>query len=110
MKLKNRFVGIPNRIKLVAKISFFMIVLMYFVFHAITGENGLRSYIVVKQKVIEQTSVLKQVKKRKEQLERRVKLLSNESLDKDLLEERCRVVLNFAMPEDIMVREKSMYD
>ncbi len=81
---------------------------MYFFFHAITGENGFRSYLVIKKKVDEQTKILDNLKKERDSLERRVKLLSNDSLDRDILEERCRIVLNLAMPDDIIIKENTI--
>ncbi len=36
-------------------------------------------------------------------MERRVTLLSNTSLDLDMLEERARVMLNYAHPDDLII-------
>jgi cell division protein FtsB len=36
-------------------------------------------------------------------MEQRVALLSNTSLDLDMLEERARVMLNFAHPDDLVI-------
>ncbi len=84
--------------------------MLYFIFHAINGENGARSYILIKKQVASKTARLTQLKAEENKLERNVKLLNNKSLDLDLLEERCRIVLNYAFPNDIIINESSIYD
>ena len=46
---------------------------------------------------------LEELSNRHRELENRVRLLRSDSLDPDLLEERARVVLNYALKEDRIV-------
>jgi cell division protein FtsB len=80
----------------------------YFLFHAISGNNGLLSYVKIKKQLVEQTEKLMILKGDLEALKLRVKLLSSASLDLDLLEERCRAVLNYCFPDDTIVKEGTM--
>lgn len=107
MKITN-FVGISNNVKLIYKTSAILLVFIYFIFHAISGENGLRAYLVTKNQLKKQTEKLEKIEKALISLKRNVKLLSNESLDLDLLEERCRVILNYNSPDDVIVRNKTI--
>jgi cell division protein FtsB len=109
MKLQNKFVGVSNRLKLVIKIGSVLIATLYFVSQAIGGKNGVMSYIVVKKQVIERKKKLEIIKNEEISLERNVRLLSSSFLDMDLLEERCRVVLNYAFPDDIIINESGLY-
>lgn len=108
MKIYSHFVGTSNNIKLIYKISFIIVVFSYFLFHAINGENGLISYVKIKQQVIEKAETLKNLQSNLIGLQKRVDLLSNKTLDLDILEERSRIVLNYCYPEEIVVREKNI--
>ena len=107
MKITN-FVGISNNIKLVYKISAILLVFIYFIFHALSGENGLRAYLVTKNQLKKQTEKLEKVEYALDSLKRNVRLLSSESLDLDLLEERCRIILNYSAQDDVIIRSKSI--
>lgn len=108
MKLYSKFVGIHNNIRLISKITLLIAVLLYFGFHAISGENGLASYISIKQNEKTQEEKLEKLKLERAYLQQRVALLGSKSLDLDILEERCRVVLNYCYPNEIIIREKSI--
>lgn len=107
MKFTN-FVGISNNIKLIYKISAILLVFIYFVFHALSGENGLKAYLITKSQLKKQTEKLEKIENALISLKRDVKLLSNESLDLDLLEERCRIILNYSSPDDVIVRNETI--
>ena len=108
MKLSGSFVGIHNNIKLVYKVVLLVGALLYFVFHAIRGENGLISYVLVKKQLSEHTVKLESLKAERIFLQKRVELLGNKALDLDILEERCRAILNYCYPDEIIVRIKTM--
>jgi cell division protein FtsB len=82
---------------------------VYFAFHTISGRNGMRSYFEIKRIMAEQQHEFERLKTEREQLERRVSLLGNNAIDRDLLEERCRSVLNYAFPDDVIIDEKTIY-
>ncbi|MDR2075293.1 MAG: septum formation initiator family protein [Holosporales bacterium] len=109
MKLQSKFVGVSNRLKLIIKIGSILIAALYFVSQAIGGKNGIMSYIVVKKQVIERKKNLENIKNKEISLERNVHLLSSSFLDMDLLEERCRIILNYAFPNDIIINESGLY-
>jgi cell division protein FtsB len=57
-----------------------------------------------KRQIITQTEKLKNLEENLEILKKHVTLLSNNSLDLDLLEERCRIILNYCDSEDVILR------
>ncbi len=78
-------------------------VVAYFGYHAIQGRRGVVAWLQLSQQ-IEQTRgalVLSRVEERR--LGHRVALFRSESLDPDLLDERARVVLNLAHPDDLVI-------
>jgi cell division protein FtsB len=109
MSLSSKFVGLPNRLKLAIKISIILIASSYFIFHTINGENGARSYIIVKRQITIQQGRLSSLKELEENLERKVKLLNHKAIDLDLLEERCRIILGYAFPCDIIFDASTIY-
>lgn len=82
----------------------FSIVLGYFVYHTVGGENGLLSYFRMRKLVVVKADELERLQGRCNTLSRNVGLLSSGSLDLDLLEERCMIVLNYCYPGDVIVR------
>lgn len=94
--------------RLAYKIFVFIGILFYFVYQALTGDNGYRSYLVIKQQVIAKQKELDKLKFQLEKVKQKVDLLSNQALDLDILEERCRAMLNYSYPNDIIIRSKSI--
>jgi len=79
--------------------------LAYFVYHAVEGERGLFAYFRLTHQIEETRSGLEEVAAERRALERRVSLLRSESLDRDLLEERSRFILNYVRPDEIVIRQ-----
>lgn len=104
------FVGVSNNVKLVLKISAIAVTLAYFLFHTVSGENGLISYIKAKRDVKIQDEKLQKLSRQLDFLKLNVELLSDRSLDLDLLEERCRTILNYSAPDDKIVKIKTITD
>ena len=76
---------------------------LYLGYHVVQGEHGVIAWLKIAQQ-IEFTGIeFKELSNRHRELENRVQLLRSESLDPDLLEERARVVLNYALKEDRIV-------
>jgi cell division protein FtsB len=109
MRLQNKFVGISNRFRFAIKVGAMAVVTSYFIFQAISGKNGIISYTSVKKQVSEHKEILEVTKNKETMLEKNVRLLSNNFLDLDLLEERCRIALNYAFPDDIIINESGLY-
>jgi cell division protein FtsB len=74
----------------------------------VSGENGLLSYLKMRKQITETTEKLDGIKDNLKSLQRNVELLSNKTLDKDMLEERCRAILNYSYPDEITIKEKSI--
>ena len=74
----------------------------YFGVNAYTGNHGLWARQDIDQQIAQLTTELNQAKAEREQWERRVALLKPESLDRDMLDERGRALLDFADPHDVI--------
>jgi cell division protein FtsB len=75
----------------------------YFVYHAVQGDRGVIAWIQVSQRLAQAKSELEKSNADRAAMEQRVALLSNSSLDLDMLEERARVMLNFSNPDDLVI-------
>jgi cell division protein FtsB len=81
--------------------------LTYFAYHAVEGDRGLRSWLKVRQEIAVARAAEARLAEERAVLARRVSLLRPESLDRDMLEERARVVLNLAHPDERVILLKS---
>jgi cell division protein FtsB len=75
----------------------------YFVYHAVQGDRGVIAWIQVNQRLAQAKADLDRTNAERSAMEQRVALLSNGSLDLDMLEERARVMLNFSHPDDLVI-------
>ena len=75
----------------------------YFVYHAIQGDRGIIAWMQVNQQIKTAQAELARTDADREAAEQRVALLSNSSLDLDMLEERARIMLNFSHPDDLVI-------
>ena len=82
----------------------------FFAFHALTGERGLLLARQRAETMAEKQAELKVLTAERVALEARAHFLRNESLSKDLLEERAHAVLGFVDPSDYVIRETSAND
>jgi cell division protein FtsB len=80
--------------------------IVYFAFHAFTGDRGLLTSNQRDETLIAKTRELAQVERQRQDLETRARLLRDTSLSADLLEERARSLLGFADPRDYVIRMK----
>jgi cell division protein FtsB len=76
----------------------------YFAVHGFTGEGGLLQSEVRDATLLAKHAELERVSARRHELEMRARLLRDESLSADLLEERARSLLGFADPRDYVIR------
>jgi len=79
----------------------------YFAFHLINGDRGLLAYRDLGLALQQAEALHAQTQQEREQLEHRVSLLRPESLDLDMVEERARILLDMARPDDVVVLENS---
>jgi len=80
--------------------------IVYFGFHGLTGERGILTTGERDATLAAKTEELARVRTEREELESRARLLRDQSLSKDLLEERARSLLGFADPRDYVIRLK----
>ncbi len=75
----------------------------YFIYHAVQGDRGILAWLRVNQQLETAQQELAASAAERGALEQRVALLSNSSLDLDMLEERARIMLNFSDPDDLVI-------
>lgn len=101
------FLDLQNRLRNSGIWIFGALLMVYFAFHAVNGERGLLKYLYLRQEIAEAEKIARNYNLQKIKLEEKVKHLSNASLDLDLLEERARVVLNFAAADEFIILDES---
>ena len=82
------------------------LVIGYFGVNAYSGNRGLRAKQDLDQQIAELSAELDALKAERANWERRVSLLKPESIDPDMLDERARVLLNYADPRELTLRLK----
>ncbi len=80
------------------------LLILYFGFHAFTGDRGILSSGQRDETLVAKTRELARVREQRQDLEMRARLLRDTSLSADLLEERARSLLGFADPRDYVIR------
>ena len=84
----------------------FFLLGLYFTFNAILGERGLRKLVYLQKEVAHARNIADHYRRNKETLDQQVKLLSSESLDLDMLDERARTVLNFVGEGEFVILDE----
>ena len=80
----------------------------YFGFHAYHGEFGIYSRYRLEARTVELQQRLDVIKAQRMQLERRVQLLHDGTLEKDMLDEQARRALNLSHADEIVIMRKSL--
>ena len=78
-------------------------IMAYFAYHGVQGDRGLIAWWNLSYEIQLADADLAHVTSQKELLEHRVSLLRPESLDRDMLEERSRVMLSAIHPKDFII-------
>jgi cell division protein FtsB len=81
----------------------FATVFGYFGYHLVNGDRGLLAMAHLQREVLIAEQNLAEAEATRKIWERRVSALRNQSLDPDMLDERARVLLNFARKDDIII-------
>ncbi len=100
------FSELQNRLKNSGLLLVCILLFIYFGYHAVNGERGFLRYMYLRQEITEARRVAENYHNQKVRLEDKVRLLSSSSLDLDLLEERARVVLNMAGPDEFIILDE----
>ncbi len=87
----------------------FVIILtfIYFSFYAVKGERGFMRYVYLTGEVSEARRMSEKYAREKSDWEERVRLLSAESLDLDMLDEQARLVLNMVGSDEFVILDDS---
>ncbi len=96
-------IEIQNRLRKSGVLIIFVILFFYFSFYTINGERGLRRYLHLQQELSYAEKIAEKYSKKKAELEAKVRLLSSDSLDLDMLDERTRVILNYANSDEFVI-------
>jgi cell division protein FtsB len=83
--------------------SLCVVFLAYFGFHAYHGEFGINSKYKLEAETVALQAQLDAIKGRRMELERRVKLMHDGTLEKDMLDEQARRALNLSQPDEITI-------
>lgn len=75
----------------------------YFAYYAVHGERGLMAMKRLQTQIAQAEQTLAEVRSDREKMEQRVKLLRPDHLDRDMLDERAREMLNVAKPNDVII-------
>ena len=76
----------------------------YFGYHTLTGDRGILEEDARRSTLAARRAELARVTAQREDLERRATLLRDQSLSRDLLDERARAVLGYADARDYVIR------
>ena len=75
----------------------------YIAHHTLNGARGLMAYRQMQTRAATLKTRIAKLRQERRKLETRVALLHRESLDRDMLDERARVILNLAKPDEITI-------
>lgn len=101
------FLDLQHKLKSSGFLILCILLFFYFSFYTINGERGLLRYMYLSKEIVHAQKISDQYSAEKQKLEDKVRLLSSSSLDLDLLEERARVVLNFAGKDEFIILDST---
>jgi cell division protein FtsB len=80
-----------------------LLAISYFSYHLVEGNRGLFAYLKLQHEIQKAEGEYHITLQERRRLEKRVRLLSQENLDLDMLEERARAVLGLAHPDELVI-------
>ncbi len=81
-------------------------VLPYFGFHAYHGDYGIYSKYRLEERIVQLEQQFSEVRTRRIDIERRVHLLEEGSVERDMLDEHARRALNLAHPDEMVIMRR----
>ena len=99
----NLIVELRNRARHVVGPMLGVSAVVYFAYHAVNGDRGLMAWLELQDRVTAAEAAAETIGLQRQKIEGGVRLLHPESLDPDLLEERARIMLNYAYEGDIVI-------
>jgi cell division protein FtsB len=94
---------IKRRVRLVIVPVLYVCAVAYIGFHALQGERGIKVYSALKQEIEAATLERDRLAKERDRLEARAELLRDNSLNRDMLDEAVRRMLNYGRSDEIVV-------
>ena len=82
--------------------------LSYFGFHAYHGEYGIYSKYRYEAQAVELQARLDTIRAQRIEMERRIQLLHDGTLEKDMLDEHARRALNLSQADEIVILRSSL--
>ena len=95
---------LKRRLRAAIAPALFLAVTAYFCWNAVQGPHGLKSYATQQQVLKQAKAELALAEADRDAWLRRVRGLESDHLDRDMLDERARALLNLANPNDIIVQ------
>ncbi len=80
-----------------------VLVLFYLGFHTVSGDRGIFALIKASHQLEMVKGQLAEISAKRQSLESRVALISNQSLDLDMLDERARIVLGYTGKDERVI-------
>lgn len=99
----NMFLNLPAKFKNLMWQIAIIIVCIYFGFYTVNGDRGLLHYMYLSKEIDYAKQVAAKYHSERMDLENKVRLLSSESLDLDLLDERAKTVLNLIHDDEFII-------
>ena len=78
-------------------------VILYITFHMIQGDRGFIAFMQIHAEVLAAKKTQQILVRKKQRLQNKVTLLSRKSLDKDMLDERVRIMLGYSKPNETII-------
>jgi cell division protein FtsB len=75
----------------------------YFGYHVVNGDLGLEAAKGFEERRLERLAELEELVKNRKELEREVALMSDGTLEKDILDEKARYALNVSRTDEIVI-------
>lgn len=94
---------VRRRIRHLLPPLFWLVLTFYFGYHAINGERGLRRLFELRQEIKIASQVAEEIALRRAEMEQKVRQLSPQSIDVDMLEESARSLLNMGQEGDYVI-------
>ncbi|MDI2111869.1 FtsB family cell division protein [Commensalibacter nepenthis] len=98
---------VKKLVKSVIPPVFFIGLTGFFIWNTLNGDHGLKSYYVQQKLLVEAEQAQQDAVSEQQIWSRRVVGLKEGHLDKDLLDERTRVMLSFAQEDEIIIPYKA---
>jgi cell division protein FtsB len=80
-----------------------VLIMFYLGFHAVSGERGVFALFKETRRLEQLTADLTAIRTKREALEKKVGLMSNSSLDLDMLDEQARLTLGYAGKDEVVL-------